>query len=78
MDKENFNFRPNLDPLKSVSIYTVFVEPTTGHRFVSNCEKVYRAIDNVNEMLKKETNLAEDEAKLIEQFRKYKERIKAE
>lgn len=29
----------------------VFVEPTTGHRFVSTYEKVYRAIDDVNEML---------------------------
>ena len=29
----------------------VFVEPTTGHRFVSTYEKVYRAIDDINEML---------------------------
>lgn len=29
----------------------VFVEPTTGHRFVSTYEKVYRAIDDVNEIL---------------------------
>ena len=71
MDKENFIFRPNYDPLKSVSINAVFIEPTTGHRFVSAYEKVYRAIDE-------ERKLAEDRQNLIEQFRKYKERNKAE
>lgn len=58
MDKENFNFRPILDPLKSVSVNEV--------------------IRSRQEMLEKERKLAEDREKLIEQFRKYKERNKAE
>lgn len=58
MDKENFIFRPSLDPLKSVSINEV--------------------IRSRQEMLEKERKLAEDRQNLIEQFRKYKERNKAE
>lgn len=67
MDKENFIFRPNLDPLKSVPINEVLIDPITGNRFVSAIE-----------MLEKEKKLAEDREKLIEQFMKYKERNKAE
>lgn len=65
MDKENFNFRPSYDPLKSVSINDVF--------------------HSLNEKLKKEIELAEETNKTIvdfyvylEEFRKYKERNKAE
>lgn len=29
----------------------IFVEPTTGHRWISTYEKVYRAIDDLNELL---------------------------
>ena len=58
MDKENFNLRPILDPLKSFSINEV--------------------IRIRQETLEKERKLIEDREKLIEQFRKYKERIKAE
>lgn len=58
MDKENFNLRPILDPLKSFSINEV--------------------IRSHQETLEKERKLIEDRERLIEQFRKYKERIKAE
>ena len=58
MDKENFNLRPILDPLKSVSINDV--------------------MRSRQETLEKERKLIEDRERLIEQFRKYKERNKAE
>lgn len=58
MDKENFNFRPYLDPLKSFSWNEV--------------------IRSRQETLEKERKLIEDRERLIEQFRKYKERNKAE
>ena len=58
MDKENFIFRPSLDPLKSVSIN--------------------EAVRSRQEMLEKDRKLVEDREKLIEQFKKYKERNKAE
>ena len=62
MDKENFIFRPSLDPLKSVSIN--------------------EAVHSYREMLEKESISEEEKEKqreiLIEGFRKYKERNKAE
>lgn len=58
MDKENFNLRPILDPLKNFSINEV--------------------IRSRQETLEKERKLIEDRERLIEQFRKYKERNKAE
>lgn len=58
MDKENFNLRPVLDPLKSFSINEV--------------------IRSRQETLEKERKLIGDRERLIEQFRKYKERNKAE
>ena len=58
MDKENFNFRPYLDPLKSFSINEV--------------------IRSRQETLAREKQLVKDRDRLIEQFKKYKERNKAE
>jgi hypothetical protein len=62
MDKENFIFRPSLDPLKSVSIN--------------------EAVRSYREMLEKESWSTEEKEKereiLIEGFKKYKQRNKAE
>lgn len=58
MDKENFIFRPSLDPLKSVSINEV--------------------IRSRQETLEKEKKLAKEREEMIENFKKYQERIKAE
>ncbi len=61
MDKENFIFKPNLDPLANISINDVL----HGHKD----ETLVRAMKLVERG-------AEERAKMIEEFEKYKERNK--
>ena len=63
MDKENFIFKPNHDPLANISINDLF----RGHKD----ETLVRAKKLVE-------RTAEERANMIEQFEKYKQRNKAE